>query len=121
MTERQKQFQRNEKLEELLHELNGMLAPVEIEVAKKFKAPRHPVILLDGCARSDTTLLVHWLASIGEFADPMNFLSRIYVSPYIGAKIQQMFSAPKIILEIRCRILGASFHFNRTWERQRAF
>ena len=111
MTERQKQFQRNEKLEELLLELNGMLAPAEIEVAKKFKAPRYPVILLVGCARSGTTLLMQWLASIGEFAYPTNFLSRFYAAPYIGARIQQMLSAPQYYFRDEMSDFGSEFSF----------
>ena len=92
---RQKKFKRNKKLEYLLQELNGLLGPVETEVAQAYKEPQHPVVLLVGCARSGTTLIMQWLARIGEFAYPTNFLSRFYAAPYIGARIQQMLSDPE--------------------------
>jgi len=80
-------------------------------VAKKFKAPRHPVILLVGCARSGTTLLMQWLASIGKFAYPTNFLSRFYAAPYIGAKIQQMLSDPQYNFRDELSDFGSEFSF----------
>lgn len=95
MPQRQKQFSRNKQLEGLLHELNGLLAPVEADVVQGFKEPNYPVVLLVGCARSGTTLIMQWLARTEEFAYPTNLLSRFYAAPYIGAKIQQMMFDPK--------------------------
>ena len=48
------------------------------------------MILIVGCARSGSTLMMQWLASTDQFAYPTNFLSRFYASPYVGAIIQQM-------------------------------
>jgi hypothetical protein len=95
MTKRQLQFRRNEQLENLLQELNTLLEPVENTVIENFKSPKYPLILLVGCARSGTTLLMQWLATTGLFAYPTNFLSRFYAAPYVGAKIQQMLADPQ--------------------------
>lgn len=92
---RQKQFQRNEELESLLQELNDLLAPVEEDVIGRFSAPKYPLVLLVGCARSGSTIMMQWLANTGEFAYPTNLLSRFYAAPYVGAKIQQMLLDPK--------------------------
>lgn len=48
------------------------------------------MILIVGCARSGSTLIMQWLASTDQVAYPTNFLSRFYASPYVGAMIQQM-------------------------------
>ena len=90
MTQRKQQFLRNENLESLLSNLNGLLAPVQQEVNGNFQKPRYPLILIVGCARSGSTLMMQWLASTEQFAYPTNFLSRFYASPYVGAMIQQM-------------------------------
>jgi hypothetical protein len=50
----------------------------------------YPVIFIVGCARSGTTVLTQYLASIAEFCYPTNFLSRFYYNPYIGALLQHL-------------------------------
>src|SRR5215204_3181451 len=90
MTQRKQQFLRNENLESLLSNLNGLLAPVQQGVNSNFQKPRYPMILIVGCARSGSTLMMQWLASTDQFAYPTNFLSRFYASPYVGAMIQKM-------------------------------
>lgn len=92
---RQKEFERNEGLEELLNELNGILAPSEAKIIEKFQRPKYPIMLIVGAPRSGTTLMVQWLAGTGEFAYPTNMLSRFYGAPYIGARIQQLLASPK--------------------------
>jgi Sulfotransferase family len=94
MNQRKQQFVRNQNLESLLSNLNALLAPVQQEVSKNFQKPRYPLILIVGCARSGSTLMMQWLASTAQFAYPTNFLSRFYASPYIGAMIQQMLLHP---------------------------
>jgi len=74
----------------LLKEVNGLLGPVEAQAVSSFKKSQYPLILIVGCARSGTTLLLQWLASLGYFCYPTNMLSRFYGAPYIGAKIQLM-------------------------------
>lgn len=88
--ERQGIHRRDNKLESLLKEVNGMLFPAEKEAIYKFEAPKFPIIFLVGCPRSGTTLFMQWLASLGYFCYPTNLLSRFYNAPYIGAKIQLM-------------------------------
>ena len=112
MIERQKQFQRNEDLESLLRELNDRLAPVEDEILKKFSTPQYPLVLLVGCARSGSTIMMQWLANTGEFAYPTNLLSRFYAAPYIGAKIQQMLSDPKYKFKNEFYDFGSPVSYN---------
>lgn len=112
MTERQKQFQRNENLESLLGELNDLLTPVEDGVLRKFDAPKYPLVLLVGCARSGSTVMMQWLANTGEFAYPTNLLSRFYMAPYVGAKIQQMLSDPRYRFKNEFSDFGSPISFN---------
>lgn len=93
--DRQEDFRRNERLEALLQELNGMLARAEEGILQNYLRPRYPVILLVGCARAGSTLTLQWLADTGIFAYPTNLLSRFYRAPYIGARIQQMLTDPR--------------------------
>jgi hypothetical protein len=95
MVERTKKFRRNEDLEDLLKELNELLEPLENNIIRQYDTPKFQLVLLVGCARSGSTLMMQWLANTGEFAYPTNFLSRFYAAPYIGAKIQQMLTNPK--------------------------
>jgi hypothetical protein len=39
--------------------------------------------------------MMQWLAKTGRFAYPTNLLSRFYGAPYVGAKIQQLLTAPE--------------------------
>ena len=95
MTGRTQEFQRNSELEELLRRLGGILAEAEAKAVSGFKQPALPVVLVHGCARSGTTLLMQLLAGTGLFAYPSNFISRFYQSPYIGTLIQLMLTDRK--------------------------
>jgi hypothetical protein len=88
-------FQRNEKLESLLKEVNHLLSPVEKMVVQEFKTPRFPLLFVVGCGRSGTTLMMQWLATTGFFSYPSNLISRFYDAPYLGAKIQQLLLDPE--------------------------
>lgn len=94
--QRSARFQRNERLEALLSELNTLLAPAEALACATPHAPRHPLVLVLGCPRSGTTLLMQWLAATGQFAYPTNFLSRFYGAPSVGARIQRMLLDPEL-------------------------
>jgi len=87
---RLKEHRKNEKLEELLMDVNGLLGPLESQAIASFQKNKYPVVLIVGCARSGTTLLLQWLAGSGYFSYPTNMISRFYAAPYIGAKIQLM-------------------------------
>lgn len=91
---RQSGFQKNPRLEALLKELNERLAPVQREINASHRMPTRPLVLVVGCPRSGTTLLLQWLAGTGAFAYPSNFLSRFYAAPFVGAQIQQMLADP---------------------------
>jgi hypothetical protein len=94
-SDRQRDFQRNERLEELLGELNSLLGPIEDRIVREFRMPKYPVVLVLGAPRCGATLMMQWLAHMGRFAYPTNLLSRFYGAPYLGAKIQQLLTAPE--------------------------
>jgi hypothetical protein len=94
-SERLEAFKRNEKLELLLKELNGILGPAEDRILIDYNTPKYPVILIVGSPRSGTTLLMQWLSKSGKFAYASNLLSRFYAAPFIGAKIQQLLTSPE--------------------------
>ena len=57
--------------------------------------PRYPVVFVVGAPRCGSTLAMQWLAHSGRFAYPTNLLSRFYGAPFVGAKIQQLLTAPE--------------------------
>ena len=81
---------KNEKLEALLKELNGLLAACQEEVNRRYTRPRFPVLLLMGAPHSGTTLFMQWLAESGQWGYPTNVISRFYAAPYIGARVQHI-------------------------------
>lgn len=91
---RTESFRRNENLEEMLKDINGILAAPEREIEVPDRQ-RFPIIFVVGALRSGTTLMTQWLASSGEIAYPSNMLSRFYEAPIIGAKIQRLLTDPK--------------------------
>ncbi len=95
MNQRQKEFRRNERLEALLKELNDLLEPAQQPVVKSHSMPRYPVVLLVGCARAGSTVMLQCLSGTGCFAYPTNLISRFYAAPYIGARIQQLLTDPR--------------------------
>ncbi len=110
--ERQPEFKRNEKLEELLREINSILEVAEAKIVKLFHMPRYPLILIVGCARSGSTLMMQWLAKTGKFAYPSNLLSRFYGAPYIGAKIQKLLTDPEYDFNSEILDFGDEISFN---------
>ncbi len=111
-TGRTEAFARSEKLENVLGELNALLSPVQEEVNRRFEKPEHPVLLIVGCARGGTTLLMQWLANTGVVAYPTNLASRFYAAPYIGARVQQAFTDLDKGNEIFGSAASASFASN---------
>ena len=92
---RRKSFARNQKLEGLLHDLNGTLWSSERQLLDEHGAMTHPLILVMGAMRSGTTLMMQWLANTGLVAYPSNLLARFYGAPIIGAKIQKLLTDPQ--------------------------
>jgi LPS sulfotransferase NodH len=92
---RRPRFERNEKLEALLLELNTLLGPLERQTLDDHRKPVQPITLVVGSPRSGTTLVFQWLASLGLFSYPTNWLSRFWNAPYIGAKLQRLLTDPE--------------------------
>ena len=92
---REKEHRRNYKLETLLRELNDTLWISEKTAISEYGEPQFPILLVVGCARSGSTLLMQWLSDLGIFCYPSNLISRFYKAPYIGALIQKMLTDPK--------------------------
>ena len=91
---RTNEFRRNQRLTELLNEINSELEPVEKELMEGQKL-EYPVIFIVGALRSGTTLLTQWLANSGRFSYPSNLLSRFYKAPIMGAKLQLLLTDEK--------------------------
>lgn len=98
MTEtRSPNFRRNESLESLLRQLEDDLRPAECRLVDIYQTRdmAWPVLLVMGPLRSGTTLFMQWLASSGKFAYPTNLLSRFYMAPILGAKLQLLLTDPR--------------------------
>lgn len=88
--ERRAAHRRNPELEQLLKEINALLAPAATQAAARFSSPKYPVLCLISVPRCGSTLFMQWLAGTGCFTYPTNLLSRFYGAPYVGALIQQL-------------------------------
>ena len=85
--ERTSFFKKDDRLEDVLTEIN---AEIESIFKKKLKKkPDFPIVLIMGCARCGSTLLLQWLASLNIFSYPSNLISRFFRNPYFGIRIQQ--------------------------------
>src|SRR5690606_19861811 len=94
---RTKDFEKVGAQEDLLAEVNRLLAPAEnAAFAEPRLTPSKPIVFIVGAPRSGTTLMLQWLANSREFAYPSNLLSRFYGAPFIGARIQQLLTNPEL-------------------------
>jgi len=84
------EFRKSATLEQLLAELNGLLAICQEQVNRQYTRPRFPLLLIVGLPRSGTTLFLQWLAESQRWGYPSNIISRFYGAPYIGARVQQI-------------------------------
>ena len=84
------EFRRNQKLEQLLGELNRLLSACQELVNQKYEILRFPILLVMGAPRSGTTLMTQWLAESHCWGYPSNLISRFFGAPYLGARIQQV-------------------------------
>jgi hypothetical protein len=84
------EFRKSATLEQLLAELNGLLAVCQETVNQQYTRPRCPLLLIMGLPRSGTTLFLQWLAESQRWSYPSNIISRFYGAPYIGARVQQI-------------------------------
>lgn len=81
-----KTFRKDDRLEKVLNELNEELQNV---FSKNLQLPQKPIVLIMGCARSGSTLLLQYLSQSGLFSYPTNLIARFYKNPYLGIKLQQ--------------------------------
>ncbi len=89
-THRSAEFRKSATLEQLLAEVNGLLASGQEQVNQQYTRPRYPLLLIVGLPRSGTTLFFQWLAESKQWGYPSNIISRFYGAPYLGARIQQI-------------------------------
>ncbi|MCF6279738.1 MAG: sulfotransferase [Flavobacteriaceae bacterium] len=82
-----KAFQKDNNLEKVLEELNNEL---QGSFFKELERPKRPIVLIMGCARSGSTVLLQYLSQLGNFSYPTNLIARFYKNPYVGIKIQQV-------------------------------
>ena len=80
-------FKKDDDLENALSALNHYLEDPNFRLTE-FESNR-PMIMIMGCARSGSTLLLQWLASLGIFSYPSNLIARFYGNPYVGILAQQ--------------------------------
>ena len=64
---RTENFRKNNDLEDMLKDINHILAEPEQKITVPDKQ-RYPIIFVVGALRSGTTLMTQWLASTGEIA-----------------------------------------------------
>ncbi|MBU2061628.1 MAG: sulfotransferase [Bacteroidetes bacterium] len=104
----QELHKKNQSVELILAELEQLLTgPNDTSISSQPNSDL-PNIFVVGCARSGTTFLTQFLTDNLEVSYPSNFLSRFYYAPYIGSKIQYLFSD----LDQRNELLGGLKEIN---------
>lgn len=86
MSELSQEFQKSENLERVLSRINGSIESLELYDCKELN---YPTLLIFGCPRSGSTLLMQWLASTGAFGYPSNLIARFYGNPAFGCEVQK--------------------------------
>ncbi|MCF8333441.1 MAG: sulfotransferase [Bacteroidales bacterium] len=104
-------FRKNEKLNSLIHELKELLEPIQRKKEKEFEETKWPVGFITGSPRSGTTLFLQWLAALGSFSYPTNFLTRFAYAPYIGALLQKMLFDPEYDFHEELADIQSSLNF----------
>ena len=90
-------YQKDEKLEKRMRELNRMLLLLQEEISKGMKAPKKPTIFLLGLPRSGHTLLAQLLITRFHIAYPTNFVARLWKVPGLAARIQRLVLEPAMV------------------------
>src|SRR5690625_5339039 len=88
-------LKKNNNLEEILSHINDLLHQLELIELNSETSTDFPTLFIIGSPRTGSTLFTQWLASLGTFAYPSNFLSRLYNAPYVGALIYEIVTNPK--------------------------
>ncbi|MCB9197897.1 MAG: sulfotransferase [Flavobacteriales bacterium] len=79
--------EKSNSLEHVLKEINSSIQ--EIRFKNEDKNIRNPIVLICGCARSGSTLMLQKLVSTDLFSYPSNLIARFYSNPGFGIKVQQ--------------------------------
>ena len=82
-------YQKDHQEEELLAQLNTLLAPLEQVLKAKVEEPSLPVVFIIGPPRSGTTLVSQLLAHWGGLGYIDNFVARFWMAPGVGARIER--------------------------------
>lgn len=80
-------FRRDPSVEARLRELNSLIRRVPMDCRE---AADKPIVLIMGCARAGSTLMMQFLASLGIFSYPSNLIARFYANPYVGLLTQRV-------------------------------
>ncbi|KAA3617588.1 MAG: hypothetical protein D8M58_01485 [Calditrichaeota bacterium] len=92
-------------------DLNEILANAEINAVANYNPnPTLPVCFIVGAPSSGTTFILQWLAATNAFTYPTNLISKFYMAPFIGAKIQKMLS------ETDSSPLNRIGHIDKNWK-----
>jgi len=94
--QRRTEHQRLAGLEAVLGDLADAIGPGGDALAQRTPAPRKPVLLLTGTARSGSTVTMWWLARSGAFAVPSNLMSRFWRAPAVGALVERLLFDPAL-------------------------
>lgn len=79
-------FQKSATLEAVLNRINTAITDLP---GYQAEAPQLPLLLIFGCPRSGTTLLMQWLASLGCLGYPSNLVARFFGNPAFGFDVQK--------------------------------
>lgn len=80
-------FKKDDALEFVLQDLNAKISKIPIDDVDEMNTG--PIVLIMGCPRAGSTVLLQWLASLSIFSYPSNLIARFFSNPYIGIRVQQ--------------------------------
>ncbi|NWK56815.1 sulfotransferase [Verrucomicrobiaceae bacterium N1E253] len=86
MTDLTEKFRKSENLETTLSRINQCITGTELNPATR---PQMPLMLIMGCPRSGSTLLMQNLSRLGCFGYPSNLIARFYGNPAFGCEVQK--------------------------------
>ena len=86
---RVKKYRPNVYVENLLHDMNASIRPLEKLSTGKFNKSDLALIFICYCPRSGSTVLAQTMARTGCFNYVSNFMARFWQAPYIGGIIER--------------------------------
>jgi len=88
-------FNDNPLFVERVAQLNTALAAVHPDTLATDDGDSWPLVLKLGSSRSGSTVFLQWIASLGSFAYPSNFLSLFPQAPVVGARLFELITNPR--------------------------